>query len=139
MLNKVKDLLLEHGLRFTEPRTKILHLFLDNSHALSYHFLENSLGSEMDRVTIYRTLRTFVDSGLLHTIPDEQQTILYAMCAKSCHDGHKHEHNHLHFKCLVCGETTCLQEVNLVIPSVPIGFKLDSLKLIGEGVCSDCQ
>lgn len=135
----VKDLLADHGLRLTEPRTKILGLFLDNNHALSYHFLESNLGEEMDRVTIYRTLRTFVESGLLHTIPDEQQTILYAMCPETCHDGHTHQHNHLHFKCLVCGETTCLQEVHLNTPTVPQGFVLQSLKLIGEGICNSCN
>jgi Fe2+ or Zn2+ uptake regulation protein len=39
----------------------------------------------------------------------------------------------------MCGETTCLQEVHLETPAVPQGFVIQSLKLIGEGICNSCN
>ena len=66
---KVTDLLKRQTLSVTESRKRILQLFLEQPGALSHGDIEKRAGEMFDRVTIYRTLQTFVDRGLIHTIP----------------------------------------------------------------------
>lgn len=55
------------NLRHTAGREQVLDLFLSaGGHALAHNDVETGLGPDHDRVTVYRTLRTFLDAGLLH-------------------------------------------------------------------------
>lgn len=138
MTVSIETLLKEHSLRLTEPRKNILKFFLDHERAISYSEIENELGNEIDRVTVYRTLKTFLEKGLVHSIPDTVDNQRYALCLHHCHED-RHEHNHVHFKCTVCGNTTCLEEVKIPNYEIPVGFTLTETQLIANGVCDLCN
>ena len=95
-----KDTLRLHELRHTGCREDILDILHNRDSALSHGDLENGLKDLYDRVTIYRTLKTFVDKGIIHKVLDEEG-LRYALCKEVCHD-HDHHHDHVHFKCQLC-------------------------------------
>ena len=135
-----EDHLLTYGLRNTQPRKRIMKAFLDSPSALSQSELERHFGADMDRVTIYRTLKSFLEAGLLHRIPDAEQTALYALCqAHECQPETSHAHNHLHFKCTQCGETECLNDVKVPAFVAPVGYQIKDLTLLAEGICPKCH
>ncbi|MES2387932.1 MAG: transcriptional repressor [Bacteroidota bacterium] len=138
MHTESRHILKNHDLRLTEARERILDLFLHEERALSHADIEAGLGADADRVTVYRTLRTFADKGILHTIPDEQDNIRYALCHHGSCGPENHRHNHIHFKCGQCGQTQCLE--GLVIPSVvlPAGFIFLEANYIIQGICDRC-
>jgi Fur family ferric uptake transcriptional regulator len=72
MENQAEILLNDFNLRQTNQRIKILQAFLRNSAALSHTDLEEEFAGSIDRATIYRCLKQFLDAGILHRIPDEQ-------------------------------------------------------------------
>ena len=66
----LKKTLKGHNLRITDCRMDVLEVFLNSTHALSFSDLEADLDL-YDRVTLYRTLNSFIEKGLLHRIPDD--------------------------------------------------------------------
>ena len=85
--------------------------FYSHSGALSHGEIEKKVGEQFDRVTIYRTLQTFLDKGIIHDIPTADNFIQYALCRDNCSAGHHHDH-HVHFVCEQCGNTICLEDVS---------------------------
>jgi len=132
------DILKNSGLSITDKRLKILELFQKNSKALSHADIESLSGKHFDRVTIYRTLQTFVDKGIVHTIPTADNSIMYALCKEACSEGHHHD-NHVHFLCEKCGTTYCLENVNIPELSIPKGFTLHQTNVLVNGICKNCR
>ena len=138
MLNsKAENLLSDFNLRQTFPRINILSSFLRNSHALSHTDLESEFEGQIDRATIYRCLKQFLEVGILHRIPDGQFQTKYAVCATCEH--HQHHHDHLHFNCQVCNQTTCIENVFIPILALPDGFVAKEKILTVQGLCKDCN
>ena len=130
-------LLKDFRLRSTPSRQEILHLFLRKDYALSHGDIEKEINNALDRVTVYRTLKTFLDKGLIHKVLDDEGSLKYALCNEACNAA-GHHHNHVHFKCTVCGQTNCL---NVEIPPVklPKGYKPEELNLLIQGICESCS
>ncbi len=56
-----KQLLTQHSLKITVPRLSVLAVLHSRAMATSQPDLEQLLGTQIDRVTLYRTLSTFED------------------------------------------------------------------------------
>jgi Fur family ferric uptake transcriptional regulator len=133
------ELLKKHGLRVTSFRTSVLALFEKRSVALDGRAIEHQL-KPADRVTIYRTLRSFEDSGIIHRIPDPSGAVKFAMCLGNC-DEHAHHDSHAHFHCDSCDSTLCLSNASVTPPPVqlPTGFSINALEVTVRGTCAQCQ
>ena len=138
MQNSIIDTLKKHHLSITDSRKKILSFFLETISALSHADIEKKSSTEFDRVTIYRTLQTFVDKGIIHTIPTTDNSILYALCKDDCVAGHHHD-DHIHFICDHCGSTYCLDHVTIPKVKLPKGFAVIQTNLVVNGVCNKCE
>lgn len=131
-------ILKSHKLRITDCRLDIIQEFLDKNIALSHSDLEETLKQKFDRVTIYRTLKTFLDRDLIHKVLDDSGATKYALCAHG-ETSHDHSHEHVHFKCESCGETTCLEDINLPQIKLPSGFEKKEMSLLVQGICEKCH
>ncbi|GGZ20132.1 hypothetical protein GCM10007049_10850 [Echinicola pacifica] len=132
------QILKNHQLRVTSCRRDVLETFLDKNIALSHSDLEEELKENFDRVTIYRTLKTFLDSDLIHKVLDDTGVTKYALCHHDVLEDH-HDHEHVHFKCDVCGETQCIAEIALPALSLPAGYVVKEKSLLVQGICSKCS
>jgi len=130
------SILQSHKLRITDCRLEIIQEFLEKQVALAHSDLEERLNSQFDRVTIYRTLKTFLDKDLIHKVLDDSGAAKYALCT---HEEEDHNHEHVHFKCEKCGETTCLDSITLPKISLPPGFKKREMNLLVQGICDKCH
>lgn len=131
-------LLTRHGLRQTPVRQAVLRVFLDKSYAQSSHDVEQSLDASTDRITLYRTLKTFEEKGLIHRVIDNTDTLRYALCSLEC-GPHAHSDDHVHFKCSACQHTYCLNQVTIPAVTLPGGFQGISRDYLMTGVCQQCQ
>ncbi len=138
MTGKIKETLKHNRLSITGSRQKILELFLSKNGALSHADIENKTGESFDRVTVYRTLQTFVESGIIHLIPTTDNSIKYALCKNDCAAGHHHD-NHVHFICGECNKTICLDDVNIPIVKLPKDFTPQHSEMVVTGVCKECK
>ena len=137
MAQTVDGILKRFELSVTDSRKKILGLFLKSNGALAHNDIEKQSGSSFDRVTVYRTLQTFVDKGIVHVIPSADNAVKYALCKDECTAGH-HHHNHVHFMCDDCGTTYCLDEIVVPEVNLPKGFVATQRDVVLSGKCEKC-
>ncbi len=135
--NTIGNILRRNNLSITDSRKKILSLFLDNKDALAHGNIEKKAGEKFDRVTIYRTLQTFVEKGIIHSIPTADNSVKYALC-KDCEEGHHHD-DHVHFVCSNCNTTICLDDVVSPTIELPKGYKVEDVQVVINGVCDKCN
>ncbi|HEY9009113.1 Fur family transcriptional regulator [Ohtaekwangia sp.] len=137
-MNAPSDRLLKtFRLRSTPSRQEILHLFLNKDYALSHGDIEKEINNELDRVTVYRTLKTFLDKGLIHKVLDDEGSLKYALCNDTCTNA-GHHHDHVHFKCTRCGQTNCL-EIEVPPVKLPKGYRASEVNLLIQGICERCS
>jgi Fur family ferric uptake transcriptional regulator len=133
---RIADLLRRKHLSITDSRKKILSLFMAGNDALAHGDIEKKAGEKFDRVTIYRTLQTFVDKGIVHTIPTADNSVRYALC-RDCTEHHHHD-DHVHFICSNCNVTTCLDDVVSPEIKLPAGYNAQNVQVVIHGICKDC-
>jgi Fur family ferric uptake transcriptional regulator len=137
MNDQAKELLKEFDLRTTTCRSEILSIFLNKDFALSHADIEQKISDAHDRVTVYRTLKTFLDKGLIHKVLDDGGSAKYALCRESC-TIKDHNHDHVHFKCIRCGITNCFENIEVPSFTLPMGYKAIETNLLVQGICKDC-
>lgn len=117
-------------------RLLVLEFLLSQKTALSLLDLEREF-EYSDRTTLYRTLKTFEEKLLVHSINDGTGSLKYALCKDDCLGEH-HTDLHLHFYCNTCKGTTCLPESRLPPIILPAGFVMEEVSLIAKGICNAC-
>ncbi|MCO5238606.1 MAG: transcriptional repressor [Chitinophagaceae bacterium] len=138
MKPQIEEVLKKNQLSITDSRKKILELFFQSGSALAHHDIESGINEKYDRVTVYRTLQTFMEKGIIHTIPTPDNAVKYALCKDNCEQGHHHD-DHVHFVCLKCGITACLEEVHVPEIKLPRGYKTRQTEVVISGFCKACS
>jgi Fur family transcriptional regulator, ferric uptake regulator len=138
MSEAIKELLKKNHMSVTDSRLQILDMFFQAPGALEHADIEKKASDKIDRVTIYRTLQTFEEKGIIHTIPTADNSVKYALCKHNCEEGHHHD-NHVHFVCDNCGKTICLDDVLVPEVKLPQGFQPHQSNMVVNGFCSDCR
>jgi len=135
---KIEEILRHNNLSVTDSRKKILNIFLSHPSALAHRDIEKKAGEKFDRVTVYRTFQTFVEKGIIHTIPTTDNSVRYALCRAECTEGNHHD-NHVHFICLNCGNAICLDGVSVPEIDLPRGYTNQAIEVVVKGICNDCR
>jgi len=129
----------DHGLRITANRKEVLSVFREHAEvALCGADIESRTDASLDRITLYRTLRTFEKVGLIHQAVDPSGKIKYALSSDGCKK-HNHHDNHAHFHCTICYKTTCLEEVIIPPMNLPNGYQVEQTQLVMTGICAECS
>lgn len=137
-MSQVEEILKKNHLSITDSRQKIMQLFLNSNGALAHADIEKKTGETFDRVTVYRTLQSFVEKGIIHLIPTRDNSIKYALCKDDCEEGHHHD-NHVHFICDECSKTICLDDVTVPQVKLPKGFTPQHAEMVVNGICEECK
>ena len=136
MYNRILE---DHGLRRTNFRKEVLSIFVKNKgKAITNADVESEL-NDFDRITLYRTLKSFENKGLIHLAIDTSGQTKYALCGDSC-DVHQHTDGHAHFHCNKCGETQCMDDISRDIGElIPEGYVVEDVQVNFSGICSACN
>ncbi|MEL7421784.1 MAG: transcriptional repressor [Bacteroidota bacterium] len=138
MDQSIVDILKDHRLRRTPMRVEVLSVLINaNGTAIAHPELERML-PDADRITLYRTLKTFEEKGLVHQVVDTSNATKYALCRDHCTE-HQHHDDHAHFHCQDCGKTVCLDNITTNTFQVPAGFTVSQTHLVLEGTCDSCS
>ena len=120
----------------TAMRELVLQVLTDQKTAISLPQLENKF-DKADKATLYRTLKTFEENKLIHSIDDGTGSVKYALCHETC-ECHP-EDLHVHFLCTKCEKTYCLNEISIPNINLPVDFMLESVNMVVKGICSNCK
>ena len=133
---KAESLLKSADLRQTAPRIAVLTVLLKARKPQTADNIASKLDSTCpNKVTIYRTLDTFISAGLVCKVFLQNSTrhfeLAHNCSANQCHP---------HFTCLTCGQTHCLMDIALPMPKSPHkGFVIQHKKVQLEGLCPKCS
>ena len=133
----IEERLEAKGVKPTAMRMLVLEHLSHQLFAVSLTELEKAL-APVDRITVYRTLKTFEEHCLVHAIDDGTGSSKYALCQVDCDDSPHHD-LHIHFYCRTCQETYCLPKTLIPAIGLPEGFKKDEMSLLVKGFCQNCS
>jgi len=125
-----------HAVRLTAIRRSILGALLQSPFALSRTEIEHCLA--LDRVTVYRTLRTFEEKGIVHRIVDHSETVRYA-AARLDAVSPALANDHVHFKCTACQHIYCLNQVPVPAVALPGAYQVLRSDHLLSGICGQCH
>lgn len=129
----LRALLQELGLRVTAARLAVMGFVLQSRRALSHADLESGLADrQIDRVTLYRTLDTLAEAGLLAKSIGSDRVARFVPIARGDHS------HHAHFTCDQCGRLYCLEAKPPKTTPLPAGFEADVVEVNVHGRCADC-
>ena len=122
------------GLRNTRQRRLILELLIKEGSPLSHSEILAKIDEHLDRVTLYRTLETLKECGLVHQVQGIDG--VWRFCAHSREiDGCPGDH--AHFLCLSCGKMICLPEEKMPRVNVPGGVSVEGKQFVVYGKCGE--
>jgi len=135
MNKKIENKLINKHVKPTAMRELVLKILSEQTHAVSLADIE-SIFDKADRTTLYRTLKTFEENKLIHSIDDGTGSVKYALCKETCQCNP--DDLHVHFLCTKCEHTYCLNDI--AIPSIilPVHFKLETINMVVKGICVNC-
>ncbi|MCM8821143.1 MAG: transcriptional repressor [Candidatus Omnitrophica bacterium] len=114
-------------------RLKILGFLMDNRIHPSVDDIYKKLLSEiptLSKTTVYNTLKTFVDKGIISMVTTEEDEIRYDYL----------EEQHLHFKCKKCGTLyDIFHKCEILKQSEIDGHMIDEHHLYFRGICRKCR
>lgn len=135
MIRELEKTLNQKQIRPTTMRLLVLETLQKQIAAVSLQDLEAAF-EKADRITLYRTLKTFEEKGLIHSIEDGTGITKYALCEEGCVCAP--EDLHVHFYCNGCKETFCLPKSKVPDVPLPERFQAEEASLLVKGLCSRC-
>ncbi|MGV8814724.1 MAG: Fur family transcriptional regulator [Gelidibacter sp.] len=136
-MDKLKKTLESRTVRPTAMRLLVLKFLLQKKVAVSLTNIEEYFDNS-ERTTLYRTLKTFEENGIVHQIDDGTGTTKYAVCEENC-NCELEQDLHLHFHCNTCDETVCLTEYKISHINLPEGYLAENVNLVIKGICEKCS
>lgn len=157
----IRDRLRMAGLRITAVRVGILRLMDASPTALTAQEVSDQLkawwdlqqkdgkreadgvhGPKPDRVTVYRTLNSLVETGMAHRVDPGDRVFRFGLNAADAagRPARDHDQPHPHFVCDSCGGVECMEEADVVVKAAP-GAKrrVTHQEVQLHGLCSDCD
>ena len=120
----------------TAMRELVLKILSEQTSAVSLADIENMF-NKADKTTLYRTLKTFEENKLIHSIDDGTGSVKYALCAENC-QCNPHD-LHVHFFCIKCKHTYCLNDTPIPSVTLPLGFEIKTIDMVVKGTCANCK
>jgi len=135
MTNSFEKTLKDLKLKVTPTRLAILSVFSDDCKPINAEYIFKKLkGKDINIVTIYRTLTTFKDAGILKTVDLHKGSEHYELTG----------HHHHHIVCTDCGATESFEDCDIEDLSKKVLKGSSKFKAIDQhsfeffGVCRSC-
>lgn len=125
-----------HGVKPTANRLLIVRTLEDQRRPMSMGELETALET-IDKSVISRTLSLLREKRLVHVLEDGGEGVRYELC-HSRHDDHDDD-MHVHFHCLSCGRTFCMESVPVPAVPIPEDYLALTSNYMVKGLCPDCR
>jgi len=133
--DKARHMLKEARLYCTEARVAILKSLMAAAGPLRQDQIAGPSGDRtMDKVTVYRTLDSLIEAGLVHRAFMHERAWHFEL-ADHCSE----KQCHPHFTCTNCGVTQCMTDISLPMATIPQkGFIINRQQVRLEGLCPAC-
>ena len=136
-MKTIEELFASKNIRITAMRLLIYKFLAQKQVTVTLSDIENAF-DKADRTTLYRTVKTFEEKGIVHQVDDGTGITKYALCEQGCSCEIETD-LHLHFHCNNCNTTICLTDHKIPKIKVPEGFVSENVNLVVKGICDKCS
>ena len=136
-MTEIEKTLDNKSVRPTAMRILIYKFMAGKQNAVALTDIENAF-EKAERTTLYRTLKTFEEKGIVHQIYDGTNISKFALCEPGC-NCEIDQDLHLHFHCGQCDKTVCLTEHKIPHINLPAGYIAEDANLVIKGICDSCS
>lgn len=136
MIDRIEEMFRKKQVKPTAVRVVVLRHLIGQKQAQSLKEIEESL-PQTDRSSIFRTLKTFEEQKVIHSIEDGSGMTKYAVCVEGCNCDP--EDLHYHFYCTSCNITFCLLDYPIQAIRLPKNFKMEKANMVIKGLCDKCN
>lgn len=136
-MTEIEKTLDNKSVRPTAMRILIYKFMAGKQNAVALTDIENAF-EKAERTTLYRTLKTFEEKGIVHQIDDGTNVSKFALCEPGC-NCEIDQDLHLHFHCSQCDKTVCLTEHKIPHINLPAGYIAEDANLVIKGICDSCS
>jgi Fur family ferric uptake transcriptional regulator len=136
-MTDIEKTLENKSVRPTAMRILIYQYMAEKNNAVALTDIENYF-EKAERTTLYRTLKTFEENGIVHQIDDGTNISKFALCEPGC-NCEIDQDLHLHFHCSNCDKTVCLTEHKIPHINLPSGYIAEDANLVIKGICDTCS
>ena len=137
IMKTIEELFASKNIRITAMRLLIYKFLAQKQVTVTLSDIENAF-DKADRTTLYRTVKTFEEKGIVHQVDDGTGITKYALCEQGCSCEIETD-LHLHFHCNNCNTTICLTDHKIPQIKVPEGFVSENVNLVVKGICDKCS
>ncbi len=130
-------LLNNNQIKATSTRIHLLEILANSPQPMQAKEIEKKWDSKIDRVTLYRTLKTLVEKKIIHKIEINEYITCYNFIGISSKS--YEESDHAHFHCSVCDKVICLHNYKYETKPLPGGYIQSTTNVIIEGICILCN
>jgi Fur family transcriptional regulator, ferric uptake regulator len=122
-------------------RLNVLRILAQEGQPLSASQISERFSDGIDKVTLYRTLKTLTQKKLLHRVRGDDQIWRYGMGPVKGVS----RHEHAHFVCDECGTVECLSDAPVLEKKtakqsgVRPGYRVEYSEVLVHGTCPDCH
>tara|TARA_R110000744_G_scaffold221171_2_gene340139 strand:+ start:3989 stop:4405 length:417 start_codon:yes stop_codon:yes gene_type:complete len=136
-MTDIEKTLENKSVRPTAMRILIYKYLAEKDSAVALTDIENAF-EKAERTTLYRTLKTFEEKGIVHQIDDGTNISKFALCEPGC-NCEIDQDLHLHFHCTHCDKTVCLTEHKIPHINLPSRYIAEDVNLVIKGICDTCS
>lgn len=120
----------------TPFRKEVLAIFNKYNNAIPLTVIEQELET-YNRITLYRTIKIFLEKGIIHEIALNGNESNYAICKEECNTA-AHNHQHIHFKCKKCDVIYCVEIEKFPSITLP-NYTIENVEIQATGICENCN
>ena len=132
----MRNLHKDKKISITPFRKEVLDIFSKYDNAIPLSTIEKEL-KNYNRITLYRTIKVFIEKGIIHEITLSGNKSNYALCQENC-ETNAHNHQHIHFKCENCKMIFCVEVDNM--PTIKLTkYKINQIEIQATGLCQKCN
>ncbi len=131
---KVREYLLQHGIRPSAQRVAVMGFLIENRTHPTVEQIYSALAPmipTLSKTTVYNTLKILESRGAIQAIDIDP------VCERFDADTSVHGHAY----CRVCGSVSdvWIKDNKFVAKNAPDGMSVDSVQLLYKGICVDCS
>jgi Fur family transcriptional regulator, peroxide stress response regulator len=131
--SEIKNILSKNGVKPSLHRMKVLEYLMRMKNHPTVDTIYKNISDDiptLSKTTVYNTLKTFQESGIVQAITIEDNEVKYDATIDK----------HAHFKCSRCGELFDLPIDTKVLHIKSVGGHLiKESQLYFKGICKSCQ
>ncbi len=127
------------GIHITRCRIAVFKMFYHHNEALPTSYINKYFLGSIDRISVYRALKTFIQKGILLRIPNTEGEIRYMLMQNNTSNSVICKTQVAYFLCTCCEQMKMLDEPVFQQFQLPENINANQCYFLIEGTCKSCD